>query len=231
MSKTIIDLEKLKEAVWFVISHRKPEIVIPSMLYNILYFSDKELFAREGRPLLTEPEHMEQTKDSAVSRHLDTAINDLASDGSISGAVLGYYTSIKEFRRERLTDSEIALLTEFSDKELVAVDQEKLKEAVWFIVFYGPPQEIENITLHKILYYSDIECYRRQGRPLVDREGESPVIKYLASAISDLLGSGAISVSKNNRYAALKYFSRERLTESEISIIEGIADAVLSGAL
>jgi uncharacterized phage-associated protein len=237
LSETLVDPEKLKEAVWFIVSHCSPKGLRIAKLQNILYYADMELFHREGRPLLTDVDHIERGKRSPVIEYIESAVSELSANGAISVAGRDRYTSTKDFKKGRLTDNEIALLTEITHNEIAAVDPEKLKEAVWFIVSYYPPEELENIKLHKILYYADMELYYRERRPLltdvdhIERGELSPVIEYLASAVSDLVANRTISIAAKNHYTLMRDFKKGLLTDREIKLLTEIADSVRSGML
>lgn len=119
----------------------------------------------------------------------------------------------------------------------VQFDREKLKEAVWLIAAYCPLEELGNVKLHKILYFSDMLLFLQEGRPLtgVDyiKQKFGPVARHLSAAVSELVANGTMRVTEEEyfglykkNYVSLKEFKKNRLTEHEIELIKEVADFV-----
>ena len=146
-AKHQFDREKFKEAILFIASYCPRAELGNVKLHKILYFSDMLFFLQEGRPL-TGAEYVKQ-KFGPVARHLTAAIAELASEGRLTVTEEDYFGLSKKsyvpreaFNKTRLSDTEIALITEVADyvrgrsaKEI----SELSHTAVWEAAELGEP--------------------------------------------------------------------------------------------
>jgi uncharacterized phage-associated protein len=116
-------------------------------------------------------------------------------------------------------------------------DREKLKEAVWFIASYCPAEELGNVKLHKILYFSDMLFFLHEGRPITGveylKQKFGPVARHLTAAVSALVDEHKLEVVEKEYYGYYKKsyiptskYKRTNLSEDEIELIKDIADFV-----
>jgi len=122
-------------------------------------------------------------------------------------------------------------------KNQFQLDREKLKEAVWLVADYCPQEELGNVKLHKILYFSDMLFFLHQGQPITGveylKQKFGPVARHLSAAVTSLAADGKIGVSETEYYGLYKKnyvsnlpFARERLSEEEVKLIKDVADFV-----
>ena len=116
-------------------------------------------------------------------------------------------------------------------------DREKLKEAVQFLASYCPPEELGNVKLHKILYFSDMLFFLHEGRPITGveylKQKFGPVARHLTAAITDLASEHKIEVVEKEYYGYYKKsyipvsgFDRQHLSEDEVALLTDVADFV-----
>lgn len=122
-------------------------------------------------------------------------------------------------------------------KTVVQFDREKFKEAVWLIASYCPPDELGNVKLHKMLYYSDMLYFLHEGRALtgVDyiKQKFGPVARHLSAAVRELVAAGILNVTEEEyfglykkNYISLVEYQRNRLSLEEVRLIKDVADFV-----
>ena len=120
----------------------------------------------------------------------------------------------------------------------VQFDREKLKEAVWLLASYCPPQELGNVKLHKMLYFSDMLHFLEDGRPITGVEYQKqkfgPTARHLGAALHSLEAEGRLQVTEEAYHGFFKtsYISRapykpDRLDEKEQSLLREVADFVM----
>jgi uncharacterized phage-associated protein len=119
-SSVQFDREKFKEAILFLTSHCPPEELGNVKLHKMLYFADMMNFLEEGRPL-TGVDYLKQ-KFGPTARHLTSAIDELAREGSLLVREAEYhgffkkdYVPTKSFASKRLSERELALLEDVAD--------------------------------------------------------------------------------------------------------------------
>ena len=92
--------------------------------------------------------------------------------------------------------------------EKYQLDREKLKEAVLLIASHCPPDELGNVKLHKILYYSDMMFFVQEGRPLtgVDylKQKFGPVARHLSVALRSLESEGRLKIADEEYFGLYK---------------------------
>jgi uncharacterized phage-associated protein len=117
------------------------------------------------------------------------------------------------------------------------LDREKLKEAVCLIASHCPPEELGNVKLHKILYFSDMMFFLHEGRPItgVDymKQKFGPVARHLTASVGELVAEGALKVEEQEyfglykkNYIPTKPYRPNRLSEEEIELLKEVADYV-----
>ena len=116
-------------------------------------------------------------------------------------------------------------------------DREKLKEAVWFLASYCPPEELGNVKLHKMLYFADMLAFLDDGRPITGVEYQKqkfgPTARYLSSALDSLEQAGLVRVEEQfyhgfykKAYISQQPYSPIRLNVKETSLLQEVADFV-----
>lgn len=119
----------------------------------------------------------------------------------------------------------------------VQFDREKFKEAVLLLASYCPPEELGNVKLHKMLYFSDMMNFLQEGRPLtgVDylKQKFGPTARHLTFAVDELAREGRLSVRETEYHGFYKKdyvptapFKPARLSESEQQLLRDVADFV-----
>jgi uncharacterized phage-associated protein len=122
-------------------------------------------------------------------------------------------------------------------RQQVQLDREKLKEAIWLIASHCPPEELGNVKLHKILYFSDMLFFLHEGRPItgVDylKQKFGPVARHLTVAVAELVSEGRLEVTEREYFGLYKksYIPREpynagRISAEEAELIREVADFV-----
>jgi uncharacterized phage-associated protein len=122
-------------------------------------------------------------------------------------------------------------------KQRIQFDRDKLKEAVWLIASYCPPEELGNVKMHKILYFSDMLFFLHEGRPITGveylKQKFGPVARHLTAAVNTLISDGVLEVSESEYYGYYKKmykpveeYNKNRLTDDEIKLIKDVADYV-----
>lgn len=117
------------------------------------------------------------------------------------------------------------------------LDREKLKEAVLLIASHCPAEELGNVKLHKILYFSDMLHFLQEGSPLtgVDylKQKFGPVARNLSATLGALEKEGRIKVEEQEYYGLYKKsylttapYKRDRLSENEVNLIIEVAEYV-----
>lgn len=121
--------------------------------------------------------------------------------------------------------------------QAIQLDREKLKEAVLWIASYCPPEELGNVKLHKILYFSDMLFYLHEGRPITGveylKQKFGPVARHLSQTVSALVAEGRLRVTETEYFGLYKKnyvpqqpFKPERLSPSELALLKEVADFV-----
>jgi len=122
-------------------------------------------------------------------------------------------------------------------KQQFQLNREKLKEAVWLIASHCPPEELGNVKLHKILYFSDMLFFLHQGQPITGveylKQKFGPVARHLTSAVGDLVSEHKLVVSEQEHFGLYKKsyvptrpHERVHLSDDEILLIKEVADFV-----
>ena len=117
------------------------------------------------------------------------------------------------------------------------LDREKLKAAVWLIASYCPSDELGNVKLHKILYFSDMLAFLNTGAPITGVEYQKqkfgPTARHLKPALDALVEEGKIEVRTENyfglskkAYVTLEPYRTNRLDDGEERLIREVADYV-----
>jgi len=117
------------------------------------------------------------------------------------------------------------------------LDREKLKEAVWLIADYCPSEELGNVKLHKILYFSDMLFFLQEGRPITGEEylkqKFGPTARHLSAVSSSLKTEGKLDIFESEYYGMYKknyvpkiQYKKSRLSDDEIDIIKDVTDFV-----
>lgn len=137
----------------------------------------------------------------------------------------------------RVTAIQIAIRSPAMRTPPVQFDREKLKEAVWLIADYCPPEELGNVKLHKVLYFADMLFFLEEGRPITGVEYQKqkfgPTARHLTSALTSLQSEGVLRVEDRPHHGFYKkaYLSQRayepvRLTPAEIELLREVADFV-----
>lgn len=119
----------------------------------------------------------------------------------------------------------------------VQFDKQKFKEAVWFLVDYCPPDELGNVKLHKMLYFSDMLKFLDTGSPLTGVEYQKqkfgPTARHLSAAVSELAKEGVIKLRTDDyhgfqkkTYLAVRGYHRAALSDADIELLTDVADFV-----
>ena len=119
-------------------------------------------------------------------------------------------------------------------------DRAKLKAVILYTCSRCAPEELGAVKLHKVLYYADMVHYLYAGVPLTGatyrKRPLGPTCDGLLSTIKELEAAGAIQVREVNyfgyrkkEYMALKEPETERLSESELAILDEVIDFVCRG--
>lgn len=117
------------------------------------------------------------------------------------------------------------------------LNREKLKEAVHFIASSCPPEELGNVKMHKILYFSDMLHFVQEGTPLTGveyvKQQFGPVALFLNWAVESLKTEGKLAVSETEyfgfykkNYQPLSKFTPIYLSENELILISEVAEFV-----
>ncbi len=119
----------------------------------------------------------------------------------------------------------------------VQFDREKLKEAVWLLAAYCPREELGNVKLHKILYFSDMLSFLDVGQPITGVEYQKqkfgPTARHLSSALRSLEMEGRVKTVEEpyhgfykKTYVSLLGYQPARLNLREQSLLREMADFV-----
>ena len=100
-----------------------------------------------------------------------------------------------------------------------------------------PPEELGNVKLHKILYFSDMFQFLKMGHPITGeqylKQKFGPVARHLTATVNALVDDGLLRAeeveyfgkSKKN-YIALKPFDRKHLSKDDLEMLENVCDFV-----
>jgi hypothetical protein len=114
----------------------------------------------------------------------------------------------------------------------------RLAPLVHYVIWKCDPSELGAVKLNKILWFSDLEFYRRTGRSITGaasyvKQQFGPVAKGIPSALKALEEKRIIVKSSENYYGRPKtmYVALTRpdlspFTADEIAVVDMIADAV-----
>lgn len=87
-------------------------------------------------------------------------------------------------------------------------DREKFKDVVHFICSNCAPEDLGNVKLHKILYFSDMMAFLGNGVPLTGVEYRKqqfgPTASHLSWAISQLTRDGRLRVEERDYFGYRK---------------------------
>ena len=112
------------------------------------------------------------------------------------------------------------------DRPKYDLDHAKLKDVVHFICSQCRPDELGNVKLHKILYFSDMLHFLSFGKPLTGVEYQKqqfgPVARHLSWAINELCKEGVLRVEKRDYFGFPKtdYYSTSRPSTARLSNAE-----------
>lgn len=115
--------------------------------------------------------------------------------------------------------------------------RQKFKDVVHFVCANCRKEELGNVKLHKILYFSDMLAYLSTGNPLTGVEYRKqqfgPVARHLTWALKQLADEGRISIENRNYYGfekkdyvSLRSPSRELLGNQEVVLLLDVIDFV-----
>lgn len=114
------DREKLKDAVWYLVSICDRQELGNVKLHKMLYFADMLHYLEHGRPI-TGVEYLKQ-KFGPTARHLSAALRELQRDGRLIeseddhfGYVKRSYESLQPYRRSSLNADSEAVLSQVAD--------------------------------------------------------------------------------------------------------------------
>jgi uncharacterized phage-associated protein len=109
--------------------------------------------------------------------------------------------------------------------------REKLAEAVHYICANINPEQLGNVKLHKILYFSDMFRYLESGQPITGveyvKQKFGPTARHLTATLKSLEARGVLSVAeeeyfgfRKKLYACRQSYSRTSLSEDETAILD-----------
>lgn len=111
-------------------------------------------------------------------------------------------------------------------------DRSKFKEVVHYVCAQCKPNELGNVKLHKILYFSDMIKFVSTGKPMTGVEYQKqqfgPIARYLSSALRELKNEGKIKIEKRDYFGFEKtdYISMKLpqagLTNEDVQIINDV---------
>lgn len=88
------------------------------------------------------------------------------------------------------------------------LDRAKLVETVHYICANCTPEELGNVKLHKILYFSDMLHFLSTGEPLTGVEYQKqqfgPTARHLSWAVSQLVAQGKLRVERRDYFGLRK---------------------------
>lgn len=88
------------------------------------------------------------------------------------------------------------------------LDRMKLIEAVHYICANCSPEELGNVKLHKILYFSDMLHFLSTGKPLTGVEYQKqefgPTARHLTWAVTQLISQGKLRAEKRDYFGLTK---------------------------
>lgn len=125
-----------------------------------------------------------------------------------------------------------------SDFETIepALDKQRLLDVVHYICAHCAPEDLGNVKLHKILYFSDMIHYISTGQALTGVEYQKqkfgPVARHLTWALDLLAAQGAIEMRRRDYHGFTKaeYVSLSRpaarLSNEATQIISEVIDFV-----
>ncbi len=116
-------------------------------------------------------------------------------------------------------------------------DREKFKVVVHYICSRCEPDELGNVKLHKILYFSDMLHYLSTLKPLTGAEYQKqqfgPTARHLAWALRELEKEGKLKIQqrdyygyKKSDYISLREPDPRALTNQEISLLNDVINFV-----
>jgi hypothetical protein len=115
---------------------------------------------------------------------------------------------------------------------------DRVEKAVHYVIARTDPAELGSVKLNKILWYSDLEHYRRYGQSLTGlseytRMPQGPMSKDISQALRRLSAAGAIHVRKvpvfdytRHEHVALKEPNVEDFTPNQIDILNIMIDVI-----
>lgn len=88
------------------------------------------------------------------------------------------------------------------------LDRNKLIEVVHYICASCSPEELGNVKLHKILYFSDMLHFLSTGEPLTGVEYQKqqfgPTARHLSWAVGKLVAQGKVKIERRDYFGLLK---------------------------
>lgn len=118
-------------------------------------------------------------------------------------------------------------------------DREKLLDVIHFICEKRSPEDLGNVKLHKILYFSDMIHYVATGKPLTGveylKQSFGPIARHLTWGLSELENRGVISISKKDYFGFPKLhidvnipLKTNRISRMEQDILGDVVEFVCS---
>jgi uncharacterized phage-associated protein len=88
------------------------------------------------------------------------------------------------------------------------LDRDKLIEVVHYICANCSPEELGNVKLHKILYFSDMLHFLSTGEPLTGVEYQKqqfgPTARHLSWAVDKLVAHGKLKIERRDYFGHMK---------------------------
>mgnify|MGYP001273117938 FL=1 len=117
--------------------------------------------------------------------------------------------------------------------------REKLAEAVHYVCANTPSDQLGNVKLHKILYFSDMFTYLELGQPITGveyiKQKFGPTARHLAATVASLETSGILKVSREEYFGYWKKsytcrtgYVRSALSEKETAVLDKFIATVAS---
>lgn len=118
-------------------------------------------------------------------------------------------------------------------------NREKFKDVVHFVCASCSPEELGNLKLHKILYFSDMLKFLSSLQPLTGveyiKQKFGPTARHLTWAVNELCKEGRLKVVRRDYfgfekvdYISLTSPSRKRLSNDDVHLLSDVIDFVCS---
>ena len=113
------------------------------------------------------------------------------------------------------------------------LDHQKLKDVVHYICSKCSPEELGNVKLHKILYFSDMLHFQSTGQPLTGVEYQKqkfgPTARHLGWAVGQLISENKLRSEDRDYYGFAKraYISLSAPRNDRIGNVTHLLDDVI----